>query len=85
MNKSGIVVTDDCSGEIDVLIGADIAGKLLTDQRATSDCGIVAVGTNLGWTLMGKSSTTRPCSMHLNESHNLFSTATLLVRDKSIS
>lgn len=39
---------DDCSGEIDVLIGTDIAGKLLTDQRVTLDCGIVAVGTNLG-------------------------------------
>lgn len=48
LNKLGIVVTDDCSGEIDVLIGTDIAGKLLTDQRVTLDCGIVAVGTNLG-------------------------------------
>lgn len=48
LNKLGTVVTDDCSGEIDVLIGTDIAGKLLTDQRVTLDCGIVAVGTNLG-------------------------------------
>lgn len=31
LKKLGTVVTDDCSGEIDVLIGTDIAGELLTD------------------------------------------------------
>lgn len=34
---------------------------------------------------MGKTSTNRPHSMHLNELYTLFSTAMLLVRDKSIS
>lgn len=34
------------------MIGADFAGRLLTGQRKLLDCGLVAVETVLGWTLM---------------------------------
>ncbi|XP_046145659.1 uncharacterized protein LOC123988944 [Osmia bicornis bicornis] len=39
---------------INVLIGADIAGKFLTGQHQVLSCGLVAVETRLGWTIMGK-------------------------------
>lgn len=39
---------------IELLIGADIAGKLYTGKRKVLVCGLVAVETLLGWTLMGK-------------------------------
>ncbi|GBN40527.1 hypothetical protein AVEN_120918-1 [Araneus ventricosus] len=39
---------------IQVLIGADIMGKLLTGKRKLLSSGLVAVETHLGWTLMGK-------------------------------
>ncbi|XP_050512920.1 uncharacterized protein LOC126888607 [Diabrotica virgifera virgifera] len=39
---------------IEILIGADIAGKLYTGRRHILGCGLVAVETLLGWTLMGK-------------------------------
>lgn len=50
----GINLTDINVGPIEVLIGSDIAGKLLTDQRKVLGCGLVAIGTHLGWTLIGK-------------------------------
>lgn len=33
---------------------ANIAGKLLTDQQVVLACGLVAIGTHPGWTLIGK-------------------------------
>ncbi|CAG7822716.1 unnamed protein product, partial [Allacma fusca] len=39
---------------IDMLIGADFAGKLLTGQVRHLKSGLVAVETKLGWTLMGE-------------------------------
>lgn len=44
----------DSYGPIEVLIGADVVGKLWTGQLKDLDCGLVAVNTKLGWTLMGK-------------------------------
>lgn len=41
-------------GPIEVLIGADVAGKLFTGQRKELKNGLVAMETKLGWTLMGK-------------------------------
>ena len=38
---------------ISILIGADIAGKLLIVKRHVLICGLVAVETYLGWTVMG--------------------------------
>lgn len=47
----------DINGEsenIDVLIGADVAGKLLTGKKYSLKCGLTAFETRLGWTVMGK-------------------------------
>ncbi|GFX15068.1 CCHC-type domain-containing protein [Trichonephila clavipes] len=42
------------TGPIEVLLGADVAGKLITGRREELETGLVALGTKLGWTLMGK-------------------------------
>ena len=39
---------------IEVLIGADIYGKLLTGRRVILRCGLVAIETYLGWIVTGK-------------------------------
>jgi len=39
---------------IKILIGADIAGKLMTGRTKQLKCGLTAIETHLGWTLMGK-------------------------------
>ncbi|KYN03590.1 hypothetical protein ALC62_05563 [Cyphomyrmex costatus] len=49
---------EENSGRIQILIGADVAGKLLTGRRQLLKCGLVAVETCLGWTIMGKISNT---------------------------
>ena len=38
---------------VQALIGADMAGKLLTGKRRLLKCGLVAVQTYLGWTIIG--------------------------------
>ncbi|GBM35228.1 hypothetical protein AVEN_175830-1 [Araneus ventricosus] len=52
----GVILTDTnvSSESIQVLIGADIMSRLLTDKRKLSSSGLVAVETHLEWTLMGK-------------------------------
>ncbi|XP_035221178.1 uncharacterized protein LOC118194095 [Stegodyphus dumicola] len=40
--------------EIHILIGADIAGKLLTGKIKKLECGLVCIETYLGWSIMGK-------------------------------
>ncbi|UYV73219.1 hypothetical protein LAZ67_10002211 [Cordylochernes scorpioides] len=47
-------VSDLMRGRIEVLIGADIAGRLLTDDQRRISSGLVAIRTKLGWTVMGK-------------------------------
>ncbi|XP_076278392.1 uncharacterized protein LOC143208144 [Lasioglossum baleicum] len=42
------------SSPIDVLIGADVAGKLLTGKKCELRNGLVALETSLGWTVIGK-------------------------------
>lgn len=39
---------------IEILIGADVAGKLYTGQKRILSNGLVAIETLLGWTLMGR-------------------------------
>ncbi|GBM21321.1 hypothetical protein AVEN_149896-1 [Araneus ventricosus] len=60
--------------EIHLLIGADVAGKLLTGGIEELSSGLVCVGTKLGWTLMGKTnliekrdSTNTVLSCHVND------------------
>lgn len=39
---------------IEILIGADIAGKLMTGRIKQLKCGLTAIETYLGWTIMGE-------------------------------
>ncbi|GBO04726.1 hypothetical protein AVEN_179306-1 [Araneus ventricosus] len=50
-----IEITDSVSGEyeIDLLICTDLLGSLLTEEIVELDCGLTAVHTKLGWTIMG--------------------------------
>lgn len=55
VGRLGIMLSDTLTqSPIEVLIGADVAGKLYTGRRHILPCGLVAVETLLGWTLMGK-------------------------------
>lgn len=50
-----ITDTDDPPGPIEILIGADLAAQLLfTGRQIKLSCGLLAIETQLGWTLMGK-------------------------------
>ncbi|XP_025829705.1 uncharacterized protein LOC112904277 [Agrilus planipennis] len=42
------------SAPIELLIGADVLGKIYTGRKHTLGCGLVAMETVFGWTLMGK-------------------------------
>ncbi|GBN68725.1 hypothetical protein AVEN_67969-1 [Araneus ventricosus] len=45
---------EDNLGPIDVLIGADVAGRLFTRKRRVLSSGLVAMESYLGWTIMEK-------------------------------
>ncbi|GBM18019.1 hypothetical protein AVEN_238408-1 [Araneus ventricosus] len=45
---------EDNLGPIDVLIGADVAGRLFTGKRRVLSSGLVALESYLGWTIMGE-------------------------------
>ena len=56
LSKEGIQLTDvgqECP-KIEILIGADIVGKLMTGQLKALRNGMVAVENKLGWTIMGE-------------------------------
>ena len=55
LKMMNIKLTDYCDSDesIELLIGADVAGKLLTNRRVQLKCGLVAFETLLGWTVMG--------------------------------
>lgn len=54
IQQLGVKITDKTEGPIEVLIGADVAGKIYTGRRHLLTCGLVAIETLLGWTLIGK-------------------------------
>ncbi|XP_056647487.1 uncharacterized protein LOC130452213 [Diorhabda sublineata] len=54
LREKKIELTDDREGPIGILVGADVAGKLLTGRREVLSCGLVAIETSLGWTIMGR-------------------------------
>lgn len=59
LQEMGIQLTDgptkcDYAAPIKILIGADIAGKLMTGRTRQLKSGLTAVETSLGWTLMGQ-------------------------------
>ncbi|KAF2888439.1 hypothetical protein ILUMI_17734, partial [Ignelater luminosus] len=57
--KRNIILTDvgQSTDPIEVLIGADVIGNLMTGKLHNLECGITAVETKLGWTSMGKKPT----------------------------
>ncbi|GFR15062.1 uncharacterized protein TNCT_364291 [Trichonephila clavata] len=56
LKRKKIFITDfqNDSGPIEILLGADVVGKLFTGKREELMSGLVAMGTKLGWTLMEK-------------------------------
>ncbi|GFX55071.1 CCHC-type domain-containing protein [Trichonephila clavipes] len=56
LKTKNIFLTDiqENTGPIEVLLGSDVAGKLITGRREELKTGLVALETKLGWTLMGK-------------------------------
>ncbi|GFU03121.1 DUF1758 domain-containing protein [Nephila pilipes] len=56
LKKRKITLSDSvCDAtEIDLLIGADVMGKLLTENIVELDSGLTAVESLLGWTVIGK-------------------------------
>lgn len=55
IGRLGITLSDTSNETpIEVLIGSDVAGRLYTGRRHVLPCGLVAIETFLGWTLMGK-------------------------------
>jgi hypothetical protein len=54
LKSKGIGVCLEEEKPIEVLIGADVYGKLLTGRREILQCGLVAIETYLGWVVTGK-------------------------------
>ena len=56
MPEKDVILTDvgDTDESVQVLVGADVIGKLLTGRREVLSSGLVALETLLGYTLMGK-------------------------------
>lgn len=80
------VVLTNCqekNGKVDILIGADVLGKLLTGRLKQVTEGITAIETKLGWTVMGKShSTSRSTSFTTAMSMNNFAISDLWELEK---
>ncbi|XP_055936887.1 uncharacterized protein LOC129966485 [Argiope bruennichi] len=47
-------IVDNCEDPIEILIGADVAVKLMTGGYREMSCGLVAIETKLGWSIMGR-------------------------------
>ncbi|GFY45702.1 integrase catalytic domain-containing protein [Trichonephila inaurata madagascariensis] len=58
IKEKGIIVPDLCNSvnEIDMLLGADVISVILSGRIIKFMSGLIAIGTMLGFTLMGKSS-----------------------------
>ncbi|GFW02638.1 hypothetical protein TNCV_2456521 [Trichonephila clavipes] len=58
IKEKGIIVLDLCNSvnEIDMLLGADVISVILSGRSVKLRSGLMAFGTMLGFTLMGKSS-----------------------------
>ncbi len=54
LGSYGIHIAEDLDGPIEVLIGADIAGKLITGNHLQLKSGLTAIETKLGWTVIGR-------------------------------
>ncbi|GFS80174.1 uncharacterized protein NPIL_681291 [Nephila pilipes] len=58
IKEKGIIVPDLCNSvnEIDMLLGADVISVILSGRTIKLKSGLIAIGTTLGFTLMGKPS-----------------------------
>ncbi|GFY37557.1 DUF1758 domain-containing protein [Trichonephila inaurata madagascariensis] len=58
IKEKGIIVPDLCNSvnEIDMLLGAEVISVILSGRTIKLMSGLIAIGTMLGFTLMGKSS-----------------------------
>lgn len=65
---------------ISILIGADMMGKLLTGNKYQLSCGLVAIETLLGWTLMGKLEEEKP-----RDANSIQGLISMFVRESDIS
>lgn len=55
LNNLNVYISDTGGrGPTEVLIEADVAGRLFIGQQKVLTCGLVALETRLGWTVMGK-------------------------------
>ncbi|GBO11365.1 hypothetical protein AVEN_47287-1 [Araneus ventricosus] len=54
LRVNNIELSDVTCNEIDLLIGADLIGKLLTGRSVQLNFGLTAIHTKLGWTVIGK-------------------------------
>ncbi|KAJ8914983.1 hypothetical protein NQ315_002507 [Exocentrus adspersus] len=55
LKAMNIALTDVVdSGPIEILFGADVIGKLYTGRKHVLNCGLFAIETLFGWTLMGR-------------------------------
>ncbi|XP_076290996.1 uncharacterized protein LOC143214168 [Lasioglossum baleicum] len=63
---------DKSDEAISVLVGADVAGKLMTGRRHILKCGLVAVETYLGWTVMGAMEQTEKRDDPVITAHTMF-------------
>ncbi|KAF6206342.1 hypothetical protein GE061_017574 [Apolygus lucorum] len=64
LDELGIVLADFSEEDVDIFIGTDFAGKLFTGRKKKLKCGLVAVETLLGWTLMAGNCSRKPASLH---------------------
>lgn len=77
----GVQVSDSGqSGPIELLLGADVIGMLYTGRREQLPCGLIAMETQLGWTLMGKVS-----SKNGARSTTVMTTLNLFVQNASLT
>ncbi|KAF8786395.1 hypothetical protein HNY73_008116 [Argiope bruennichi] len=53
-NGCNVNIVDNCEDPIEILIGADVAGKLMIGGYREMSCGLVAIETKLGWSVMGR-------------------------------
>lgn len=70
--------------EIKLLIGADMAGRLLTGKIVNLKSGITAIQTKLGWTVMGKFNSSPDPDSNSSSSASLL-ISSLLAKDQCIS
>lgn len=64
LRSLGIEISDlNSQGPIEMLLGADVLGKLFTGKRHMLKCGLVAYESYVGWTLEGSITTSKAHSM----------------------